>query len=165
MKVRTRARIVALQALFEIDCVGHDPQVVLDHRLEDSDLPLTGKAFVRMLVDGVLRSLSGLDGLIAKYAPEWPVNQMAIIDRNILRIAMHEIATSENTPVKVAINEAVELAKVFGSSSSRRFVNGVLGSFVANGGRLLWKPEAKVDHQGDDDEWLDQDSLEVSEMG
>lgn len=136
MKVRTRARIVALQALFEIDCVDHDPQVVLENRLEDSDLPPAGRMFVRRLVEGVLEHLSDLDGLIAKYAPEWPVDQMAIIDRNVLRIAMYEIATSENTPVKVAINEAVELAKVFGSSSSRRFVNGVLGSFVAEGGRL-----------------------------
>jgi N utilization substance protein B len=139
VKVRTQARIVALQALFEIDCVGHDPEVVLEYRLEDSDLPPAGRAFVRMLVEGVLGRMTDLDELIAKYAPEWPVDQMAIIDRNILRIAIYEIATAEHTPVKVAINEAVELAKVFGSGSSRRFVNGVLGSFVAQGGRLTWK--------------------------
>jgi transcription antitermination protein NusB len=160
VKVRTQARIVALQALFEIDCVGHDPQVVLEYRLEDSDLPSTGKAFVRVLVEGVLERIKPLDDLIAKYAPEWPVDQMAIIDRNILRIAIYEIATAENTPIKVAINEAVELAKVFGSGSSRRFVNGVLGSFVAEGGRLAWKSSrAGTPSDG-------QDSLPVkSEMG
>jgi transcription antitermination protein NusB len=160
VKVRTRARIVALQALFEIDCVGHDPQVVLEYRLEDSDLPSTGKAFVRVLVEGVLERLRPLDDLIAKYAPEWPVDQMAIIDRNILRIAIYEIATAENTPIKVAINEAVELAKVFGSGSSRRFVNGVLGSFVAEGGRSAWKDSVAGSPSGG------QDSLPVkSEMG
>jgi transcription antitermination protein NusB len=142
VKVRTRARIVALQALLEIDCVGHDPEIVLENRLDESDLPPAGRAFVRILVEGVLERLKDLDELIAKYAPEWPVDQMAIIDRNILRIAIHEIATAENTPVKVAINEAVELAKVFGSGSSRRFVNGVLGSFVAQGGRLTWKADS-----------------------
>jgi N utilization substance protein B len=139
VKVRSRARMVALQALFEIDCVGHDPQVVLEYRLEESDLPPSGRAFVRMLVEGALEHKNDLDQLISKYAPEWPVEQMAIIDRNILRIAIYEIAASENTPVKVAINEAVELAKIFGSGSSRRFVNGVLGSFVAQGGCLSWK--------------------------
>jgi N utilization substance protein B len=141
VKVRTRARIVALQALFEIDCVGHDPKVVLEYRLDESDLPPAGRAFVCILVEGVLERMKNLDELIAKYAPEWPVDQMAIIDRNILRIAIYEIATAENTPIKVAINEAVELAKVFGSGSSRRFVNGVLGSFVAQGGRLTWKAD------------------------
>ena len=144
MKVRSRARMVALQALFEIDCVEHDPQVVLEYRLEESDLPPNGRAFVRILVEGALEHKNDLDQLISKYAPEWPVEQMAIIDRNILRIAIYEIAASENTPVKVAINEAVELAKIFGSGSSRRFVNGVLGSFVAQGGRLAWKPGGTV---------------------
>ncbi len=108
-----------------------------------------------MLVEGVLARTKALDDLIARYAPEWPVDQMAIIDRNILRIAIYEIATSENTPIKVAINEAVELAKVFGSGSSRRFVNGVLGSFVAQGGRLTWKDNGPETPSGG------QDSLQV----
>ena len=120
---------------------GTIPRWYSEYRLDESDLPPAGRAFVRMLVEGVLERMKDLDELIAKYAPEWPVDQMAIIDRNILRIAIHEIATAENTPVKVAINEAVELAKVFGSGSSRRFVNGVLGSFVAQGGRLTWKAD------------------------
>lgn len=141
MKIRSRARMVALQVLFEIDCVGHDVEAVLKYRLQESKLPPRGQAFAQMLVQGVAGRLDDLDRLISKYAPEWPVDQMAVIDRNILRIAMYEIATSESTPVKVAINEAVELAKMFGSGSSRRFVNGVLGSFVAEEGHHFWKKE------------------------
>lgn len=150
--------MVALQVLFEIDCVGHEAKTVLDYQLSDSKLPPAGQAFTGMLVEGVLGRLEDLDQLISKYAPEWPVSQMAIVDRNILRIAIYEIATAESTPVKVAINEAVELAKMFGSGSSRRFVNGVLGSVVAQEGHLFWKSE---------DAWVTgQDSVSVvSEVG
>ncbi len=130
MQVRRRARIAALQALFEIDCVHHPPGVVLQQRLDSLGLPEEGQEFARRLVQGVLANQERLDKLISDYAPEWPVEQMAIIDRNILRIAMFEFIVDGSTPPKVAINEAVELAKTFGSDSSRRFVNGVLGSLV-----------------------------------
>ncbi len=130
MRVRHRARITALQALFEIDCTHHNPTVVLERRLEDSSLPETGAGFARELVQGVNTHREELDALIGRYAPEWPVDQIAIVDRNILRMAIYEILMCEDTPVKVAINEAVELAKEFGSDSSGRFVNGVLGSLV-----------------------------------
>jgi len=158
VKTRSRARVVALQSLFEIDCAGHDVKIVLEYSLRDSKLPPNGQAFARMLVEGIVGRLNDLDRLISKYAPEWPVDQMAVIDRNVLRIAMYEIATSDSTPVKVAINEAVELAKMFGSGSSRRFVNGVLGSFVAEEGHLFWKKE---------DAWMPgHDSMSVvSEVG
>jgi transcription antitermination protein NusB len=82
-------------------------------------------------VQGVTADITRLDKLIERYAPEWPVEQIAIIDRNILRIAIYEVLQGNGTPLKVAINEAVELAKQFGSDSSGRFVNGVLGSLVA----------------------------------
>jgi N utilization substance protein B len=131
MKVRHRARIVALQALFEIDCAQHHPVVVLERRLEDAELPDIGAQFTRELVTGVRDRQEELDAYIGRYAPEWPVDQIAIIDRNILRLAIYEILMREDTPVKVAINEAVELAKEFGSDSSGRFVNGVLGSLVS----------------------------------
>ena len=131
MKVRRRARIVALQALFEIDCACHDPETVLSQRLAESPLSSRGSEFARKLVQGVLQHQAQLDELIQKNAPEWPIDQMAIIDRNILRMAIFEFAIDGGTPVKVAINEAVELAKLFGSDSSRRFVNGVLGSIVS----------------------------------
>ena len=131
MKIRHEARIVALQALFEMDCVGHPIAAVLEQRLAEMPLPEQGIQFARELVQGVTADIAKLDRLIERYAPEWPVEQIAIIDRNILRIAIYEVLVCDGTPLKVAINEAVELAKQFGSDSSGRFVNGVLGSLVA----------------------------------
>jgi N utilization substance protein B len=123
--------MAALQALFEIDCTQHVPGVVIERRVHEADLPEAGQVFARELATGVNEHRPKLDSYIERYAPEWPVDQIAIIDRNILRIAIYEILYHEDTPVKVAINEAVELAKRFGSDSSSRFVNGVLGSLVA----------------------------------
>jgi N utilization substance protein B len=131
MKVRHKARIIALQALYEIDCAGHVPAVVIERRLHEAQLPEAGEEFARSLAQGVAEHLDSLDERIGRYAPEWPVDQIAIIDRNILRIAIYEILFGQDTPIKVAINEAVELAKTFGSDSSGRFVNGVLGTLVA----------------------------------
>lgn len=131
MKVRHRARIAALQALFEIDCTGHNPTLVIERRIEEGNLPESGATFARELVLGVNAHQEEIDALIGRYAPEWPVDQVAIIDRNVLRISIYEILMRDDTPTKVAINEAVELAKQFGSDSSGRFVNGVLGSLVA----------------------------------
>ena len=132
MQVRRQARIAALQALYEIDSVHHQVGVVLQQRVLDLGLPDAGYDFLRKVVQGVLAHQQELDDLIGTYAPEWPVDQMAIIDRNILRIALYEFLIDGSTPPKVAINEAVELAKRFGSDSSRRFVNGVLGTLLAS---------------------------------
>jgi N utilization substance protein B len=137
MKVRHRARATALQALFEIDCTGHNPHLVTEQRLEEADLPEPGASFARDLVHGLRKHQEQIDTLIARYAPEWPVDQIAIIDRNILRIAIYEILMRDDTPTKVAINEAVELAKQFGSESSGRFVNGVLGSLVTHEAAII----------------------------
>ena len=126
---RKRARRVAVQALFEIDSVGHKPGVVIDERLAAEHFNEEGAQFLRWLVSGVLRNQEAMDAIIAKYAPEWPVNQLAIVDRNILRLALYELGASDgDAPPKVVINEAVELAKTFGGDSSPRFVNGVLGA-------------------------------------
>lgn len=131
MKPRQRARVLALQALFEIDSVGHDPEEVVKRRLQTDPLPPHAAQFMQSLVYGVLERRDELDAIIAQHAPEWPVEQLPIIDRNILRMAIWElIAEESDTPVAVAINEAVELAKLFGSESSPRFVNGVLGAVV-----------------------------------
>ena len=130
MKSRTRARSLALQALYEIDISNHPPAEVMKARLEDSSLSDDLAEFVRQIIFGVLPFTEQLDRAIARYAPEWPIDQIAAIDRNILRIACWEFAVSEGTPVKVAINEAVELAKMYGSDSAPRFVNGVLGSLA-----------------------------------
>lgn len=130
MKPRTRARSLALQALYEIDLTGHKPGTVWEHRVADSDLDDKLAEFARLIVIGVWPMALQLDEFIAQQAPEWPLDQVATIDRNILRIALWEFAVYGKTPIKVAINEAVELAKVFGSDSTPRFVNGVLGSLA-----------------------------------
>ena len=130
VKGRRRARILALQALYEIDCASHAPAIVLYRRLSENELPSAYADFTRYLVTGVLEHQDVLDGFIHEHAPEWPLEQMAYIDRNILRMAIFEFAVDGGTPVRVAINEAVELAKSFGSDSAPRFVNGVLGTLV-----------------------------------
>jgi transcription antitermination protein NusB len=132
LKIRRRARIVALQALFESDTTHHDPDACLRWRLEDSPLPEAGAEFAAALVHGVLEHQQVIDTIIQRIAPEWPVAQMGGIDRNILRLATFEILYSDDAPPKVVINEAVELAKAFGSDSSSRFVNGVLGTLLSN---------------------------------
>jgi len=115
---------------------GHPPGVVLEQRLEeanaDGQLELSPEMveFTRQIVSGIIPVAERLDDIIAMYAPEWPFDQIAAIDRNILRIATWEFAVSANTPLKVAINEAVELAKEFGSDTAPRFINGVLGSLA-----------------------------------
>lgn len=131
MKSRTKARSVALQALYEIDVTGHQPSDVVIERLSDNPMDKELEDFARQIIFGVLNLMEPLDGFIAQHAPEWPLDQVATIDRNILRIALWEFAVQEITPVKVAINEAVELAKLYGSDSTPRFVNGVLGSLAA----------------------------------
>ncbi len=130
MKARRRARAAALQALYEVDLAAHDPSVVLRQRLVDCDLGDNSAEFVRHLVQGVLANLPQLDPIIEEIAPEWPISQMSPIDKNILRIAIFEMTLDPDIPIKVAINEAVELAKLFGSDSSRRFVNGALGTLA-----------------------------------
>lgn len=126
--VRRRSRIVALQALYEFDCVGHDPLVVVSRLMEEKPLPEEAAEFARGLISGVCEHMQAIDATIHRYATTFPVQQLAAIDRTILRLAIFEIMFDKRAPVKVAINEAVELAKAFGSTNSARFVNGVLGS-------------------------------------
>ena len=137
MKARTRARGIALQALYEIDMVGHPPVDVLHQRLVDEPQSDELAEFIRQILFGVLPLREKLDVVIARYAPEWPLDQIAAIDRNILRIAAWEFTASRSTPVKVAINEAVELAKAYGSDSAPRFVNGVLGSLAEHENEIV----------------------------
>jgi transcription antitermination protein NusB len=137
LKPRRQARIVALQALFEVDTVGHEPGAALVERLAESPLNGPSIEFCRGLLFGAWENKSVLDAVIHRIAPEWPIDQMAPIDRSILRLAAFEILLSSDTPPKVAINEAVELAKTFGSDSSSRFVNGVLGTLLAQRQELL----------------------------
>jgi N utilization substance protein B len=130
MKSRTRARGIALQVLYEVDLAQHPAAEAFQARLVETPLAEDLAEFARQIVFGVLPLTKELDELIARYAPEWPLEQIAAIDRNILRMALWEFTFQRETPIKVAINEAVELAKQFGSDSAPRFVNGVLGSLA-----------------------------------
>ncbi len=126
---RRKARRAALQALYEIDTTTHKPGPVLEARQVTAKLEPDGLSFLRWIITGVIAHKDDMDSLIARYAPEWPVEQLAVIDRNILRMSIFELLNPDSdAPSKVIVNEAVELAKIFGSDSSPRFVNGVLGT-------------------------------------
>ena len=135
MDPRRTARTVALQSLFAADVTGArdgrtrraDPDYGwMDEEFDGSIMELAGR-----LHQGVCEHWPGLDSLIGRYAPAWPVPQLPIVDRNILGIAIFELLHYPATPRKTAVDEAVEMAKAFGSDSSARFVNGVLGSIMA----------------------------------
>ena len=132
--LRRKARIAALQTLYEIDCTEHKAEDAVIHSTTEQSLSQEAISFIEKLVQGVLKNKSKIDEVIGRFAPSFPVAQMSVIDRNILRVAIFEILM-DNTPVKVAINEAIELAKTFGSDSSPRLINGVLGSIVTKYGK------------------------------
>jgi len=133
MANRHLSRILAMQSLYEWDFRNsmEDKEAiakVLDYNREEFASELDDKGFVNEIIDGVKKNIKDLNEVIVKYAPEWPLEQITIIDRNILRIGIYEMRYSANIPAKVAINEAIELAKNFGGESSGKFVNGVLGA-------------------------------------
>ena len=127
---RRRARIAALQALYEADTSDHLPQESLLRILAEEQIARAPADFARDLLEGVLAKRDEIDRTIADAAPAWPVDQLHAIDRNILRLAIREMLGDNGTPVSVVINEAVELAKSFGSEKSASFVNGVLGTIA-----------------------------------
>lgn len=127
---RRKGRALALQVLFEVDCAGHDYHEAMERLLAKSSLPDDIADFARELVSMVIENQKRIDDYIRRFAPAWPLDQIAIVDRNILRLGICEIIF-DLVPAKVAINEAVELAKTYGGESSSKFVNGVLGSFYA----------------------------------
>ncbi|PKN87157.1 MAG: transcription antitermination factor NusB [Chloroflexi bacterium HGW-Chloroflexi-8] len=139
MKARTKARGIALQVLYEFDMTGHPPLLSLNFRLEEEPLDEKLVEFTTKIVTNILPLIPTLDLLIAEHAPEWPMDQLAVVDRNILRIALWEFAVEKCTPIKVAINEAIELAKMFGSDATPRFVNGVLGSLANRQNEIFQK--------------------------
>lgn len=131
MSNRHLARTVAMQSLYERDFHGgkmEDTDAAVARNLEEFAPGLDDKGFAKELVDGVLKHQKDIDATITKYAPAWPLPQITIVDRNILRIGVFELKHSDSVPSKVAINEAIELAKTFGGESSGKFVNGVLGA-------------------------------------
>lgn len=127
---RREARRALLQVLYEVDCSGHPLDTTLQWVLEQTQLSAVSRTFVQDLAAQVVAHSQELDKDIRRYAPAWPVEQIPAVDRNILRIAIYELKSATDTPPKIAINEAVELAKRFGGEGSQRFVNGVLGAVM-----------------------------------
>ncbi len=124
------ARAVTLQVLYESDGTRHDPNRAIKRRIAEHKLSRPAANFAQHIVSGVLANGDRIDAIIGAHAPFWPLDQMAVVDRNILRVAIYEIIEGKETPPKVAINEAVEMGKVYGSESTPKFVNGVLGSVM-----------------------------------
>jgi N utilization substance protein B len=143
---RRLARQLALQVLYEIDLVAHPIGEALTQRFADTEPLPRVETYTRRLVVGVSRYRDLLDHYIQSHAPEWPLDQVAIIDRNLLRMALYEFTLGE-VPVKVAINEAVELAKRYGSDSAPRFVNGVLGALVPMQTEIMEALKASIKEQ------------------
>lgn len=129
---RSLARRVALQVLYEVDATDHPLGDVLNHHVNLNDNRYRVKGYITRLVKGVLKHLTALDEVLQKYAPDWPIEQVSVVDRNILRIALYELAVDTRTPIGVAIDEAIELAKLFGAENTSRFINGVLGAIADN---------------------------------
>jgi N utilization substance protein B len=126
--IRRQARTIALQTLYEYDTAHHPAAEVLQRHFEERHHQPKVNEYARELVMGVCDHLAEIDAHIQSAAREWPLQQMARIDKNILRLAIYEILFNNTVPAKAAINEAVELAKQFGSNTSSRFINGVLGT-------------------------------------
>jgi N utilization substance protein B len=134
---RHLGRIVAMQTLYEHDFRGGDSEglkldPILSRNLDEFRSSIDDTNFVEDVVEGVHSHLKEIDGIIAPAAPEWPVEQIAKIDKIILRIGVYELMIKRDVPPKVAINEAVELAKSFGGENSSKFINGVLGTIYRN---------------------------------
>ena len=125
---RHKAREVALKALYEADAVGHSPQMVLSRLVEEELLTSEGAEFADGLVVGVCSNMMEIDEVIRKMATAYPLEQVAAMDRNILRLAIWELLIDNKVPMRAVISEAVELARQFGGEASPKFVNGVLGS-------------------------------------
>ena len=143
MSNRHLARTLAMQTLYEWDFSGRNNKMLEDaiaHNLREFAPEFEDGGFVKELVQGVVGNQEEIDALITKYAQEWPMEQITIVDRNILRLGLFELKFSSGVPSKVAINEAIELAKTFGGESSGRFVNGVLGAIFKD---IIAKGELK----------------------
>ncbi len=138
MSNRHLARTIVLQTLYQWDFNGkrEDSAIpILKHNMKDFAPDFDDSGFSEKLVLGVINQLDAIDKDISTHAPEWPIEQITIVDRNILRVGIYEMKYDESIPAKVAINEAIELAKAFGGESSGKFVNGVLGAIYKELGK------------------------------
>lgn len=151
MANRHLQRSVAMQSLFEWDFLGqHDDHAreILGHNITEFAPGLDDTIFAEHLMEGTLRERATIDKLIEKCAPEWPLDQVTVVDRNVLRLGIYELmfGNYDEVPPKVAINEAIELAKTFGSDASPRFVNGVLGTIYREMGEPM-KDDTSENHK------------------
>lgn len=128
------ARQVAFQTLFQIDLAGSNLETALEQRLQDVNLTEENQEYVKTVVQGVMQQQRALDAQISAVSQGWEVHRLGFVDRNILRLAIYEIVFMDEVPARVAANEAVELAKKFGDDESPRFINGLLGTVIREGG-------------------------------
>ena len=128
---RHLARVMAMQALYEVDAVASDPAAAVEAVAAEHRAPARARAFASDLVQGVLHHLDAIDAVIGEAAPQWPLEQVARVDKAVLRVAVFELLFGRRAPPKVAINEAIDIAKTYGGENSGRFVNGVLGHVLA----------------------------------
>ena len=133
MANRHLSRSVALQSLYEWDFKGYNNSLlaeIIEHNVKEFAPGIEETKFIEELVKGTVKHKEKLDAIIEKAAPAWPIDQIAMVDRNTLRLGLYELlyANREEVPPKVAINEAIELAKNFGGEASGKFINGVLGT-------------------------------------
>ncbi len=144
MANRHLSRTIAMQSLFEWDFHGKtkDLKEIIKNNIIQFAGGLDDTAFIFNLAEGVVANLNAIDKIISENATEWPVDQITLVDRNVLRIGIYELMFLKEVPPKVAINEAVELAKTFGGESSGKFLNGVLGTLYKG---LVPEEEAKVE--------------------
>jgi len=144
MSNRHLARTIAMQTLFSWDFNGRqekDLNDLVEQNFKQFAPKFNDHGFVKATINGVIKNQAEVDKYIAKYATEWPLDQITIVDRNILRIGVYELLFDEDIPAKVAINEAIEIAKTFGGESSGKFVNGVLGAIYKDVAETLKKTE------------------------
>jgi len=147
---RRLARELAFQVLFQVD-IGHVPwKVALTRSIEENQLPEKSNDFLEKLVSGTMTNLTQIDEVLSKFSVGWSLNRMTNTDRNILRLAIYELLNLGDVPVEVSVNEAVELAKVYGEAESGRFVNGVLGNLIREISTALNAKEPPLPVQGDD---------------
>lgn len=143
MSNRHLSRTIAVQTLYQWDFNGKTDDLleILKLNKESFAPEFDDQGFIEHLVGGVSKFIAEIDALIIRFAPEWPLDQITIVDRNVLRLGIFELRYDDKIPAKVAINEAIELAKAFGGESSGKFVNGVLGAVYKDMG------EKEIDQQ------------------
>ena len=169
MSNRHLARSIALQVLFEWDFRGKNLQElgsIVEHDLLEFGAGLNEKDFTLSLVNGVIENIPAIDEIIVKYAPSWPIEQITNVDRNVLRLGIYELKIAQDVPPKVAINEAIELAKSYGGPASGKFVNGVLGSIykdIPEDEKIALEEKTKKKDKIEESEEVEENTEEITE--